>query len=192
MDKQSLRKLYKDKRQALSQEEIKRFSEAICVHVIELLKINGHQTVHCFLPITKLNEVDTWPIIEHCIIRNSELQVASSVSNFENNTLTHLLLTPNSEYSTNDYGITEPKVGNPVQSKDITIVIIPLLAADCNGNRIGYGKGFYDRFLKDCSPDVQKIGVSFFPPVEFDIKTNEFDIPLNKLVTPEKVYTFNQ
>jgi len=192
VNKQDLRKLYKDKRKNLSQQEINQFSDVICKQLIDLLNSAVEQTVHCFIPIQQLNEVNTWPIIEHCIQKNKKITIASSVSNFDNNTLQHLVLTSNTDYNTNAYNITEPTNGYTIASNQFTSVIIPLLCCDKKGNRVGYGKGFYDRFLAECSPSVQKIGVSFFPPIDAIIESNSFDIPLNLLVTPEKVFTFNQ
>jgi 5-formyltetrahydrofolate cyclo-ligase len=58
------------------------------------------------------------------------------------------------------------------------------------GNRIGYGKGFYDRFLAECKDDVIKIGLSFFPPETTDFEIDSNDIPLNFCVTPEQVFEF--
>lgn len=192
MDKQELRKLYKDKRNSLSPQQIEQFSDAICQQVIGLLNTGKAQIIHCFIPIAQHKEVNTWPIIEHCVKHQNEFSIASSVSNFNSHTLQHLLLNTTTKYSTNAYNITEPTNGDNIAPEQFTTVIIPLLCYDIKGNRIGYGKGFYDRFLKDCSPDVQKIGVSFFPPVDAVIESNSFDIPLSLLVTPEKVFTFNQ
>ena len=72
----------------------------------------------------------------------------------------------------------------------IDAVIIPLLAFDEKGNRVGYGAGFYDRFLRNCKTNVTKIGLSFFPPEKEEIETNHFDIKLTHCITPEKIYIF--
>jgi len=65
------------------------------------------------------------------------------------------------------------------------------LAFDEKGNRIGYGKGFYDRFLNECKKDVIKVGLSFFEATTTIEDTNANDIPLDFCVTPEKIYRFN-
>ena len=67
---------------------------------------------------------------------------------------------------------------------------MPLLAYDTAGNRIGYGKGFYDNFLAECKADTLKIGLSFFPPEPLIEDVREDDIPLDYIVTPEDVFKF--
>lgn len=192
MNKQALRALYKSKRNNLSKVDIEEYSAAICSQVINLLANHGNQTIHCFLPIAHLNEVNTWPIVKHFTTETSKCKLVTSISNFTNSTLKHIVLNSNTEFETNKYGIIEPKSGVIIEPEEITSVIIPLLACDTAGNRLGYGKGFYDRFLAACKPQVIKMGVSFFAPSEIGFDTNSFDIPLNLLVTPEKVFTFNQ
>lgn len=71
------------------------------------------------------------------------------------------------------------------------VVFIPLLAYDKNGNRIGYGKGFYDRFLDKCSTETIKIGLSFFDQEQHIIDVSENDVKLNYCVTPKKIYCYN-
>ena len=66
----------------------------------------------------------------------------------------------------NKYGIPEPVGGTEMMPAEIELIIVPLLVFDINGNRVGYGKGYYDRFLKSCSENALKVGVSFFEPVE--------------------------
>jgi 5-formyltetrahydrofolate cyclo-ligase len=90
----------------------------------------------------------------------------------------------------NRYGILEPSNGEIVDPLAIDIVMIPLLAFDQLGYRVGYGKGYYDRFLCKCRRDVIKIGFSFFEaePVIKDI--DNYDVPLNYCITPLRVYEF--
>jgi 5-formyltetrahydrofolate cyclo-ligase len=67
---------------------------------------------------------------------------------------------------------------------------VPLLAFDEKGFRVGYGKGFYDRFLKQCKDGGIKIGLSYFNPIDTIEDAGEFDVPLNFCITPQKVYVF--
>jgi 5-formyltetrahydrofolate cyclo-ligase len=66
-------------------------------------------------------------------------------------------------------------------------VLIPLLAFDKSGQRVGYGRGFYDKFLATLKSDVKKIGLSFFPPVDEVSNTHAQDLPLEVVVTPNGV-----
>ena len=66
----------------------------------------------------------------------------------------------------------------------------PLLYCDDSGNRVGYGKGFYDGFFENLDKDVKKIGVNFFPPKENIEDVFQKDVPLDYLVTPVEVLSF--
>jgi 5-formyltetrahydrofolate cyclo-ligase len=101
----------------------------------------------------------------------------------------HILLQENTTISISEYGIPEPLEGIEIATSQIEVVFVPLLAYDSKGNRVGYGKGFYDRFLSQCSKDVIIVGLSFFE-AEDRIETNATDIPLDFIVTPEKIMSF--
>ena len=90
----------------------------------------------------------------------------------------------------NFFGIAEPAGGNKISPKEIDLVLVPLLAFDQKGYRVGYGKGFYDKFLSECRMDVIKIGLSFFEAEEQIADINQFDISLNYCVTPKRIYDF--
>lgn len=103
--------------------------------------------------------------------------------------MTHYLYDP-SFIQTNKYGIPEPSEGQTVSTDRIDVVIVPLLVADKNGHRVGYGGGFYDRFLSTCRDDTLKVGLSFFPPVSTPVSDVDLhDISLDALVSPDG-YTF--
>ena len=70
------------------------------------------------------------------------------------------------------------------------MVLVPLLGFDERGHRVGYGKGFYDRFLAECNPKIQKIGLSLFEPVAQIDDTSDFDIPLDACITPNRIWYF--
>ncbi|MFZ0597958.1 MAG: 5-formyltetrahydrofolate cyclo-ligase, partial [Flavobacterium sp.] len=72
----------------------------------------------------------------------------------------------------------------------IEVVFVPLLAFDNVGNRVGYGKGFYDKFLAQCKPRTIKIGLSFFEAENQIDDVFESDVKLDYCVTPEKIFRF--
>lgn len=90
----------------------------------------------------------------------------------------------------NSFGILEPLDGDVVSATDIDIIFVPLIAFDQNGFRVGYGKGFYDKYLVHCRPDVIKIGFSFFEAIDEIEDVNEFDVPLNLCISPTRIYEF--
>jgi 5-formyltetrahydrofolate cyclo-ligase len=86
------------------------------------------------------------------------------------------------------FGIKEPVGAKEISASELDLVLVPLLAADIAGNRVGYGKGFYDRFLSDLSPQAKSIGLSLFDlesDLISDIHPN--DIHLNLFINPEGV-----
>ena len=118
------------------------------------------------------------------------LQIAYPKSDFFAVTMNALLVNEDTVYYSNQYGITEPKEGIIIESSAIDLVFVPLLACDENGYRVGYGKGFYDRYLAQCREDIIKIGFSYFDPIQRIDDRNTFDIPLDYCITPESVYEF--
>jgi 5-formyltetrahydrofolate cyclo-ligase len=95
------------------------------------------------------------------------------------------------EMITNTFGIDEPKEGNLIFENEIDLVLIPLLAFDKRGFRVGFGKGYYDKFLSRCKPNVIKAGLSFFDPVDEIKDISGFDIPLNFCITPKETFSFS-
>jgi 5-formyltetrahydrofolate cyclo-ligase len=104
--------------------------------------------------------------------------------------MTHYLLTDSTTIKKNTWNIPEPINGIPIVTKQIDVVFVPLLAFDDSGHRVGYGKGFYDKFLANCKPEVIKIGLSFFKSIEKIVDVFENDIKLDYCVTPDKIYRF--
>ena len=94
------------------------------------------------------------------------------------------------EFANSVWGIPEPVGGTVLKPTDLDIVLIPLLAFDKNGHRVGYGKGFYDRYLLNCRPDCLKIGISLFDPVDLIEEVESHDIPLDIAICPAKLYDF--
>ena len=103
--------------------------------------------------------------------------------------MTHFLLTDSLVLNTNAWGIPEPQGGIEIDPQQLDVIFIPLLAFDIKGNRLGYGKGFYDRFLSNCKPQALKIGLSLFE-AESSIPQEKTDVMLTHCVTPDKTYTF--
>jgi 5-formyltetrahydrofolate cyclo-ligase len=90
----------------------------------------------------------------------------------------------------NEYGIDEPKSGSKVTENEIDMVLIPLLAFDRKGYRVGFGKGYYDKFLSRCRKDVLKVGLSFFEPVDAIEDITGYDIPMDFCITPKENFIF--
>ena len=187
MKKLELRPKYKALRKQLSGSEIEEMSLAIANKLLTL-PIWGKTYFHIFLPITEHHEVNTEFILH--LLSGKDKEIIISKSDFETRKMTHFLLTDNTRIKKNEYNIPEPVDGIEVPSHKIEVVFIPLLAFDTIGHRVGYGKGFYDKFLNECKPQTIKIGLSFFKAEELIEDVFEGDVQLDYCVTPEKIYSF--
>ncbi|MEX2350116.1 MAG: 5-formyltetrahydrofolate cyclo-ligase [Flavobacteriaceae bacterium] len=186
MEKDLLRKKYLQKRSLLSVSEIEEKSLAIANKCLGL-SVWHFSNFHLFLSITEKNEINTEYLLH--ILQGKDKNIVIPKVNDQNQTLEHFLLTDNTVIQKNNWGIPEPVDAFPFPIDKIEVVFIPLLAFDLKGNRVGYGKGFYDKFLVQCSQNVKKVGLSFFTPEE-KIAMQDTDIPLDFCVTPHAVLTF--
>lgn len=187
MLKQALRIHYKTLRKQLSENQLEEMSLAVANNVLTL-PVWEKTYFHIFLPIEAHNEVNTEFILH--LLSGKDKEIVISKSDFETRNMTHFLLTDNTKIKKNEYNIPEPVDGIEVPAKKIEVVFIPLLAYDKQGNRVGYGKGFYDKFLSECQPGTIKIGLSFFEPEELITDVFETDVKLDYCVTPNAVFKF--
>lgn len=188
MNKSELRKIYLDRQKNLSPEERKSRSENISARLFDFFDFSKIRFLHCFLPITKFNEVDTEIILRKIRSDFPQIQTLVPRVNFATNEIENLLFTHETELAPNLWQISEPTHNEKIETEKIDAVLVPLLCFDMRGYRVGYGKGFYDRFLSACRDDCLKIGLSFFPPVEKIEDAWEFDVPLDYGVTPDNVF----
>lgn len=181
-----LRAYAKESRRNLSTEERQVFSAQILAQFSKAFACKGLK-ISIYLSMPSQLEIDTFPWIT-ALEKDNEIYVP--ITDFETLTMTHWQYKTGDPLTMNRFGIPEPidciKSMNPSQ---FDMVIIPLLAADTRGNRLGYGKGFYDRFLTQCRSDGLKVGLNYFEPIAH-IPTEDTDIPLHYLVSPTKCYQF--
>ena len=185
MDKKKLRQYYKDKRRSIEDDLNASNSLAIANQVLAL-PLWEYSYFHLFLSSRLLGEVDTEYILT--ILQGKDKQVIVPRMQTEHE-LKHIVLTDSTLIKPNRWGIPEPQDGIELLPEQLHVVFVPLLAFDESGNRIGYGKGYYDRFLAACKPSCIKIGLSFFSP-EKSIPKEVTDVSLDYCVTPDRVYTF--
>lgn len=186
-EKAALRSNYLAKRKKLNQNEIDDFSKTIADRFRHYFSSHPAKNVHVFLPIKKHNEVNTWPILDFLKAQNIDIIV--SKSDFSDNSMTHIRYVSETEVKSNGWGIPEPSDGQVISTNEIEMVLVPLVIFDQRGYRIGYGKGFYDKFLSECQSTVIKVGLSIFEPVEM-IDRDDHDVRLDLCITPTMVHTF--
>jgi 5-formyltetrahydrofolate cyclo-ligase len=190
MKKEFIRKIYSDKRRKLHQLKFKKDSEIVINSLIELIKKLKPSCIHCFLTIEQKKEINTRPIIEYCW--KNEIDVIVPVTDFINNTLKNAKFDPSTKTALTKNNIPEPV--NPIwaNDSDIELVITPLLAFDVKGNRVGFGRGFYDHFFSSLHDEVKRVGVSFFEACEIVEDIDNYDVPLTHCVTPQTTYYFKK
>lgn len=187
MNKKEARRKSNEMRSKLAPEEIEDKSLAIANQLLRL-DIWDKLYYHLFLTIEEQKEINTEYVLQ--ILAGKDKETVLSKSDFATIEMTHYLLTDSTTIKKNPYHIPEPIDGIEVPDAKIDVVFVPLLAYDKQGNRVGYGKGFYDNFLNKCKPETIKIGLSFFPPEERIEDVSSTDVRLDFCVTPVGIIKF--
>lgn len=186
MLKKELRQKYLEKRKTLSEDEVNFLSQKISKNFILQFNLSENQSIHVFMPIKKFNEIETNSLIEY--FWKCKLNVF--LPKIHENKIISIKYTSETILQENAWGILEPvSIINEENSFDY--VITPLLYCDNNGNRVGYGKGFYDEFFRTINADAKKIGVNYFPPIDMIDDVSENDVKLDYLVTPDEMLSFS-
>ena len=197
-DKKSIRKIFLDSRQSMMVQEVYEKSSLVSDLFFSFLEaqiknVKNPENIsylHTFLPITKFNEINTHLIIEKLQADYPWIKIVIPKILPENLTMEHIIYNTKLEFLENNWGIAEPVDGEKVMPEENDLIIVPMLACDIGGNRVGYGKGYYDRFLAKCKPSAIKVGLSYHGPIKKISDANEFDIKLNYCITPDKIYNF--
>ena len=185
MTKQELRNIYLEKRQSLSEAEYGQLNFQLYQHFFSSIDLSFIKVMHVFLPIISKKEPDTWLIIDRIRREFPHIRLSIPRVNNKQGELENFYFEGLHQLTTNTWGIQEPKQGIPTESEKIDFVLVPLLAFDLQGHRIGYGKGYYDKFLATCSDRCIKCGYSMFDPVNKIDEVTSTDIPLDNCITPK-------
>lgn len=191
MTKSELRKVYLERRMALSKAERTENSRQIAELLFSTIDLTEISSLHCFIPIEKFGEIDTFLILERLRSSNPDIKVYVPKIALETGEIKSLAFEPGAELIDGALGTREPVISKTIDADAIDIVLVPLLCFDRHGFRVGYGKGFYDRFLLRCRPDCLKVGLSYFPPVDLIENIYPGDVRLDMCVTPGSIYHFS-
>ena len=191
MKKKDIRHYYKDMRCQLSASQIAVMDDLMLIQ-FQRLPIDIPPLIMTYAPIEKWNEFNPQLITDYCYFKNPYQQLLYPLIDELDgkNEMVAVLVDDDSLFEKNQYGMDEPVNGADVSPHEIDMVIVPLLGFDENGFRVGYGNGYYDRFLPHCRKDCIKIGFSYFEPVPAIEDANPLDVQLDYCVTHEKFYTF--
>jgi 5-formyltetrahydrofolate cyclo-ligase len=189
MIKSELRQLYLLKHKSISVEERAAMSDRIASQFFSTFDLADVRYLHSFIPIEKFNEVDTMPIFRQIWHEFPQIQTVVPRVDFETNEISSLKFGPDIELVKNAWDINEPSHDEFIETEKIDMVVVPGVCFDRQCHRVGYGKGFYDRFLKKCRPASVKTGLSYFEPVEKIDDAHDGDVRLDFVITPESVNT---
>jgi 5-formyltetrahydrofolate cyclo-ligase len=193
--KAALRRTALAQRQRLTPSEVACRSDQLRAGLFRHFPVAEWRWLHVFLPLAAKQEPDTWAIIRQVWATQPLLRLAAPVVQPDAISLKHYELTPDTPLLANRWGIPEPLVDatTEVLPAQLDVVLVPLLACDQRGHRVGYGGGFYDRFLAQCRPDTQFIGLSILDeaPVPEIADVLPTDVPLHTCITPGGVWNFS-
>ena len=179
--KSAIRTILRERKDAMEPEERLIKSQAICRHVMTL--ITGNETVMGYT--SKEKEVNTTPILTHLIARRNPVIVPIIVKEDVSLRLSYLrdmrVLVPST------FGVPEP-IGSeiPANGDNVDTILLPMLGFDRTGGRIGYGAGYYDRFLEKY-PDLKKIGLAFACQEIESLPLDTTDVRMDYIITEDGI-----
>lgn len=193
MEKKQLRDQLLKTRKALSAQFVEEESRILVRRFKEEIPVAPNSIVHLFRSVTKFNEVNTQLFLDWLFQERNDIRIALPRVVDQTRTLDHHLHTLGDTLVPSRWGIEEPMSTAPkIVPNEMDLIIVPLLGFDRRGYRIGYGGGFYDKFLIQTRPDCRKIGIAFDQAFqEQPIPIDKFDVPLNAVVTPTSVFHFS-
>jgi 5-formyltetrahydrofolate cyclo-ligase len=180
LDKRALRKTYRARRDALPNREQR--SAAICARITTLLIYQRAEVIHCFLPIR--SEVDTLPLLTHAFAQHKRVVVPVVRPGTTELAHSWLRSLDTAEVEPGIFGTLQPRALHHADPGDWDVVIVPLLAFDRQGYRLGYGKGYYDRLLT--AAPTPTVGAAFAAQEAPHVPHEPHDIPLTWVVTEEE------
>ncbi len=188
--KKETRQYYLDKRLALTGSERSKIDDLLLIQFQRFMLPEPADHVLSFWPLMERGEPNTFLLTDFLQFRHPGLALCYPVTERATRHMQAMEVNDDTRFAPNEWGIAEPADGQPVPAGQLDMVLVPLLAFDVQGNRLGYGVGFYDRFLPGCRDNCVFLGISQFPPVQALPELAEYDIPLTACITPEQIYEF--
>ena len=189
MLKKEARKIFRQKRTAIEPGEKMKLDDLLLIE-FQKLSLPFISVFLSFYPVEENKEPDTFTISRFLQFKNPGLRVAYPKVNLTDHSMQAIVCDDDDAFEKNSFLVHEPQHCESIDPQEIDLVLVPLLSFDKKGFRVGYGKGFYDRFLLQCKSDCFKVGLSYFEPIDAIDDANEFDVPLDFCITPQKVYVF--
>lgn len=189
MTKQALRKEYLDKRKTLSDAERNKLDDLLLIQ-LQRIPLLHTQVLFNYIPMEHMAEPNTYFLAQYLEVAIPDLVTAYPITDLKTATMEAFVADEHTTFQKNSFGSIEPISDQRLDPEAIDLVFAPLLVADMQGYRVGFGKGIYDKYLKNCRPDTLKIGFSYFEPIDAISDINENDISLDLLITPHTIFEF--
>ena len=170
--KRELRAAVRQQKKAMTPEDIAFRSKSLCRKVLHTKEYRAAATVYGYLPFNQ--EVDLLPLLRQAMADGKQVALPKCFGK----EMRFILITDLSRIQPGAIGAPEPLDDSPVASDPSALVIVPGLVFDRQGNRIGYGGGYYDRFLR-AEPDHPTIGLCYDFQLMEQLEAEAHDIPVN-------------
>jgi len=189
MLKKEARKIYNQKRKDISYSDKLKWDDLILIN-FQTIEMPFLQAVFSFYPMEERNEINAFLLTDYLHFRNPNLKVCYPKMDSNEPNMEAVACKADTVFEANAINILEPLETEIIPPEDIDLVLVPMLLCDVLGNRVGYGKGYYDRYFSRCNSSCLKVGLSYFEPVDKIDDADEFDVALDFCITPQKAYVF--
>ena len=175
MDKKTLRTQIREQKRAMTPEQIEKASRALTEQFLALEVYRNAKTLYGYLPYNQ--EVRTVPILARALADGKQVAVPKVYGD----EMRFICLTDLTQVETGYAGIPEPIADEPIADDPAALVLMPGLAFDKEGHRIGYGGGFYDKFL-NAEPTHPTVALCYAFQMVENLPTEEFDVPVDRVL----------
>jgi len=178
-EKKKLRRKYLKIRKELSDDYVSQSSRLIIQRVLESAEYRKARTIHCYVSIIENKEVYTQDLIKLSLQKGKKVVVPKMVGNKQ---LSHIYLKSMDDLALNDWNVPEPRSNDEADISELDLILVPMVAGDRHKNRLGYGQGYYDRFLN--RSNCKKMGLLFSCQLtENKLPVDPFDVPMDIMIT---------
>jgi len=184
LEKKLIRKEYRDKRNELTNVQVKEWSETICTHLMATELFQQAEVIYFYYPLG--NEVNLLEAAQ------TALDVGKCIGfpRIEGDLMQFYKIESLEEFQEGCFHVMEP-TSDVVLKAEKPLILVPGLVFDSRKNRMGYGKGYYDRYTADV-PQAIKVGIAYELQVVDKIPVNSFDIPMDYVITESGIWTIKE
>ena len=186
--KNNLRKNMLIKRKNMSQKDIFTFSNKIVNKLMKLPQFINSKNIMLYISFN--NEVDTFKLATWCL-NNNKTVIAPYCIKSTSNIIPFIINNLETDLTKSTFGIMEPKhdILMKANMKNIDLIIVPGVVFDMTCNRIGFGAGYYDRFLPMKAQNTPTIGIAYDYQIINKVPVGEYDVPLDFIITEKRIIT---